>query len=417
VDLLRWPGWKIGRRSERGNLAVITGVIAIPLAMIIAMTMEMVSLTNERARMQAAVDAAALAGARELAVSGGDARNANGFAETFALNQVTDLSPRVAMEFKANQNVDGGFEVSGVGVRGSFFGNLVPPGGFTIRVSAVGEALNQQPLCVLALTSLKSPGLTAAGNSSIQASNCLVHSNGHLATTKDAQIKAGLIQATGSVTGSGFSPSPNSGALAVADPFLERTIKRKGACDGKPAAELEVTGGANFILGAGVHNRPIRVDGHGTLTLQRGEHYFCRELINKNNGRLLGDDVVLIFDDKSSFQALQTATLSLTGRTSGDWAGFLIVGARDNVADLIISSPKVDKLLGTIYLPSARLVINAPGAVAEASQWSVVVAKDVSLTENASLVINTDYAGSGVPVPIGVGDKAGNSKSGTRLRR
>jgi hypothetical protein len=125
----------------------------------------------------------------------------------------------------------------------------------------------------------------------------------------------------------------------------------------------------------------------------------------------------LIFDDKSTFQALQAATLSLTGRTSGDWAGFLIVTSRDNVADLIISSPKVDKLLGTIYLPSARLVINAPGAVAEASQWSVVVAKDVSLTENASLVINTDYAGSGVPVPVGVGDKAGNSKSGTRLRQ
>ena len=413
---MRWPGQKIGRRSEHGNLAVITGLIAIPLAMIIAMTMEMVSLTNERARMQAAVDAAALAGARELAVSGGDARNANGFAETFALNQVTDLSPRVAMKFKANQNVDGGFEVSGVGVRGSFFGNLVPPGGFTIRVSAVGEALNQQPLCVLALPELKTPGLSAGSNSSIQASNCLVHSNGNLATTKDATIKAGLIQATGTVTGSGFSPSANSGALAVADPFLERTIKRKGACDGKPSKDLEVNGG-QYKLSAGVHNRSVWVRDKGRLILDPGEHYFCRVLMIIGNGELLGDDVVMIFDDNSRFEARDDATLSLTGRTSGDWAGFLIVGARDNVADMVISSPKVDKLLGTIYLPSARLVINAPGAVAEASQWSVVVAKDVSLTENASLVINTDYAGSGVPVPIGVGDKAGNSKSGTRLRR
>jgi hypothetical protein len=414
---LRWPGQKIGRRSEHGNLAVITGLIAIPLAMIIAMTMEMVSLTNERARMQAAVDAAALAGARELAVSGGDARNANGFAETFALNQVTDLSPRVAMTFTANQNVDGGFEVSGVGVRGSFFGNLVPPGGFTIRVSAVGEALNQQPLCVLALPELKTPGLSANSNSSIQASNCLVHSNGNLATTKDAKITAGTIQATGTAWGPGYSPAANSGALAVADPFRKRTIIRNAACNSIQRSTLVLTGDNLQKLADGVHNYAIRVEGNGTLILDPGEHYFCSALEIRNQGRLFGDNVVLIFDDKSTFRAIHNATLSLTGRTSHRWAGFLIVTSRDNVADMVISSPKVDKLLGTIYLPSARLVINSPGAVAEASKWSVVVARDVALDDNASLVINTDYAGSGVPVPLGVGNKAGNAKSGTRLRQ
>jgi Flp pilus assembly protein TadG len=75
---------KAKRRGERGNLVVITGVMAIPLSMIVVMTLEMVSLSSERARMQAAVDAAALAGARELAVAGGAARNASGFAEAFA---------------------------------------------------------------------------------------------------------------------------------------------------------------------------------------------------------------------------------------------------------------------------------------------------------------------------------------------
>jgi hypothetical protein len=63
------------------------------------------------------------------------------------------------------------------------------------------------------------------------------------------------------------------------------------------------------------------------------------------------------------------------------------------------------------------LVIDAAGNIAEASKWSVVVGKDVALGNNASLVINTDYAGSGVPVPFGVGDKAGNAKSGARLRQ
>ena len=81
-----------------------------------------------------------------------------------------------------------------------------------------------------------------------------------------------------------------------------------------------------------------------------------------------------------------------------------------------ISSSFVDRLLGTIYLPNAQLLINAAGSVAEDSKWSVVVAKDIILDRNARLVINTDYVGSGVPVPIGVGDKKLNG-NGTRLRQ
>jgi Flp pilus assembly protein TadG len=60
---------KTKRRGDRGNLVVITGLMAIPLSMIVVMTLEMVSLSSETARMQAAVDAAALAGARELAIA------------------------------------------------------------------------------------------------------------------------------------------------------------------------------------------------------------------------------------------------------------------------------------------------------------------------------------------------------------
>lgn len=412
--------WKTKRRGERGNLVVVTGVIAVPLAMIVVMTLEMVSLSSEKARMQAAVDAAALAGARELAVAGGNARNANGFAEAFATNQVSDLAPRIAMNFTASQNVNGGFQVSGVGVRGSFFGNMVPPGGFTIRVNAIAEALNQQPLCILALPEndddgAVKPGLSAIINSSIQANNCLVHSNGDMLTRNKAVITAGTIQTTRTATGTGYSPSANSGALRVADPFRSRVIEQPNACGGAYSATLVVDGNSSFQLAAGIHKRAIQVTGNGTLTLMPGEHYFCSELRAQGNGTLNGDNVVLIFDEDETFHASQSSKISLTGRTTGTWAGFVIVATRDNDEEMDISSSLVDKLLGTIYLPNATLVINAAGAVAEDSKWSVVVAKNIVLDRNARLVINTDYAGSGVPVPLGVGDS--NSKGGPRLKQ
>ncbi|OYU77494.1 MAG: hypothetical protein CFE32_05380 [Alphaproteobacteria bacterium PA3] len=411
--------WKTKRRGERGNLVVVTGVIAVPLAMIVVMTLEMVSLSSEKARMQAAVDAAALAGARELAVAGGNARNANGFAETFATNQVSDLAPRIAMNFTASQNVNGGFEVSGVGVRGSFFGNMVPPGGFTIRVNAIAEALNQQPLCVLALPEndddSTTPGLSAVINSGIQANNCLVHSNGNMLTRNNAVITAGTIQATRTATGTGYSPTPNNGALRVADPFRDRIIRRPNACRNLNPVPLTFFGNGSSTLNAAVHTSEVIVKGNATLILGPGEHYFCQDLTVQGNSTLRGDDVVMIFDEEGTFHATQSSTISLTGRTTGDWAGFVIVATRDNDEDMEISSSLVDKLLGTIYVPEATLVINAAGAVAEDSKWSVVVAKDITLDKNARLVINTDYTGSGVPVPMGVGNS--NAKGGPRLKQ
>ncbi len=412
-------GRKAKRRGERGNLVVITGMMAIPLSMIVVMTLEMVSLSSERARMQAAVDAAALAGARELAVAGGAARNASGFAEAFALNQVSDLAPRVTMNFTASQS-DRGFQVSGLGVRGSFFGNLVPPGGFKIEVNAIAEALNQQPLCVLALPENEEDdepsGLFAKKTSSVLANNCLVHSNGSMTTQDRGVISAGTIQARRSAIGTGYTPAANSGALRVADPFKDRRIKRSSACPGSAVPPTLINGTQVVNRDAGVHWEEIRVTGSATLKLGPGDHYFCNGLTIKGNGKLQGTDIVMIFDEDATLNASETSSISLTGRSSGDWAGFVIVTTRDNEEDMEISSSLVDKLLGTIYLPNAVLIINASGDVAEDSKWSVVVAQDIFLDKNAKLVINTDYAGSGVPVPIGVGNN-GASNGGPRLKQ
>jgi hypothetical protein len=416
--VLYLTGRKAKRRGERGNLVVITGLMAIPISMIVVMTLEMVSLSSERARMQAAVDAAALAGARELAVAGGEARNASGFAETFAFNQVTDLAPRVTMTFTASQTVNG-FQVSGVGVRGSFFGNMVPPGGFKIEVNATAEALNRQPLCILALPENddddRTPGLSAVVNSSIEADNCLVHSNGDMLTRDNALITAGTIQAKRTATGSGYRPDANSGALRVVDPFRNRIIRRAGACRTLNPSPLVVAGNSTLQLAEAVHTREISVRGNATLTLLPGEHYFCQDVTIQGNGTLKGDNVVMIFDEEGTFQANQNSAISLSGRTIGNWAGFVIVAARQNDEDMRISSSFVDKLLGTIYVPEATLVINAAGAVAEDSKWSVIVAKDITLDRNSKLVINTDYTGSGVPVPMGVGNSAGGD--GPRLKQ
>jgi hypothetical protein len=131
---------------------------------------------------------------------------------------------------------------------------------------------------------------------------------------------------------------------------------------------------------------------------------------------LNGDDVVLIFEN-GALTATGDAKVTLTGRKAKTWTGFVLVSTRENEADTTISSSFVDKLLGIIYLPNGDLFINAKGNVAEDSLWSVVIARNIAMAGGSTLVINDNYAGSGVPVPMGVGSQTRSDEDGTRLRR
>ncbi len=58
---------------------------------------------------------------------------------------------------------------------------------------------------------------------------------------------------------------------------------------------------------------------------------------------------------------------------------------------------------GTIYLPGGRLLIDAPVKVAEESDYTVMVVNRLDLAFGPTLVLNSNYARSRVPVPEGYG--------------
>jgi hypothetical protein len=117
---------------------------------------------------------------------------------------------------------------------------------------------------------------------------------------------------------------------------------------------------------------------------------------------MLFDAGLLVDDD---------AYVSMEGRNSGPWAGFVIVSNRSSTRHVSIKSTKVDRLLGTIYLPQTTIYVTSPGNVAQDSQWSVVVAKNVITSNSSNLIINSDYESSPVPVPAGVGNLAGGANA------
>jgi hypothetical protein len=60
-------------------------------------------------------------------------------------------------------------------------------------------------------------------------------------------------------------------------------------------------------------------------------------------------------------------------------------------------------LLGTIYLPRGRLHVGANKPVADKSAYTIVVANRFSLSEGPTMVLNTNYGATDIPVPEGVG--------------
>jgi hypothetical protein len=381
-------------------MTMIVALLAPPLALAVTVGVELSALSSEERLMQGAADAAALAAAKEQTVAQSQARDLQSSVERFAFSSLGTYSQRAKVAFTAERSQDGRIKVVGTAYRPSFFGDLVPKGGFRIAVEANAEAVGAAPICVIG-TSDQGDKFNMADSAQLRAPGCLVHSNNDIDTSGVSRIDAGLIQAVGVVNGTGFAPKPNAGALSILDPFAKLPVAPPSTC--KATGVLKIDSGS-APLPAGVHCSNISVEKGGQLTLAPGEHHFMGELKAKDDTRVSGDDVVLVFHGKSAKgEFVDRAVVDLKGRRSGPLAGFVIVTARDAESDFLIMSDQVDQLEGTVYLPNATLKVRAGGDVIEDSNWTVIVARDVEITGAPRLVINSGYAGSPVPVPRGVG--------------
>lgn len=398
-------------RPKRGNVTLLTALAVLPLSLAIVGAVELTSLSNERAMMQAAADAAALAGAQSRTIAGTNQKSGADFAEKFALGQVGDFAERAKVRFVASDGPDGSFTVRGFATRHSFFGDLVPRGGFRIAVQSVAEALVKQPLCILGIEGTPNIfSISSAGSSKVTAKGCVVHSNSDHEVKQLASIDAGTVRMTGTASGTAFSPLPQTGALAIPDPFKDRTIVATTPCASVPNGGLQTYSAGTVTLNPGTHRTQYAMKGTATLKLLPGEHYFCSDLNFTESSRLEGQDTVMVLMDVK-LTVDGDAYVSLEGRTTGTWAGFVIVSNRTSTKHVSFKSTKVDRLLGTIYLPNTTVYVTAPGNVAQDSQWSVVVARYVITSNSSNLIINSDYEGSPVPVPEGVGNRAGGAES------
>jgi Flp pilus assembly protein TadG len=395
---------RIFRQNAQGSVLVGFALGLPVLSVLAAGAIELSEVASAKVKLQAIVDAAALKGAGELASDQTQATTER--TRLFADSQAREVGTRWTVTSTVTPNIpQGSMTVALAAVRPSFFGSLLPPGGFHLRAIAKASNLARTPLCVLALQGSGTQVISLANNGSMKAATCLVQSNRDVVAINSARIEAGLVQAATSASGS-ISPAPTTDVPARADPFASLPISVPPTCTTTYNVSIGV---GTFAVNPGVHCGTIDVYGSAVLTLNPGEHYFVGgSLTMRGNAHVSGTDVVLVFKGQTTVEFSGNATVSVEGRKTGNYAGFVVVGDRSFTGTMTFSTPNARNLLGTIYLPNGDLAVSGPNTRAgDLSSWTIVVARKIAVSGTAALTINSDYYSGSVPVPGGAGPKVG----------
>jgi hypothetical protein len=324
--------------------------------------------------------------------------------QAYAVAQLTKMSAEDKLTVAANIIDEATIKVTIDTYRMSFFGNLLPAGGFRTHVEATAMTMGKSPLCVLIMGPSAGDDLHLTGTSQLQAP-CLVHGNQNLTVDGGAALTATESEAGSTATGP-ITPSANMGAPVIGDPFTALNTSFPTNCTQSPGSNnVNIT--ANQTLPAGVHCGAMTVVGNTVLTLGPGEHYFGGNLTLKSGSQIAGTDVVMIFAKGVTLDFKGASSISLVGRQKGPLAGFVLIDDRADTGTFNLESDPFVNVTGAIYVPNATLNIQGGKKAGQASDWTVIAASALTMTGAPNLIINTNYSGSTVPVPIGVGPAKG----------
>lgn len=423
-------------QDRSAGVAVTFGILAPVLFLAVGAAVDYSMFERERLRLQAQVDAAAIASVREMQLAKADTRRITAVARNFLRNS----EPRASVDTRVD------IEESSVTVNASKrfdpqMTELLWPGTPTIQVTATARLNGMLPLCLLALDRSAHATIHLEQSAMMTATGCMVYSNSRspygLQAKDDATLKAGLICSAGGkarTAGAKLTPDPVLDCPRLDDPLSSRPPPSDGACrfndmvirggtqtlePGVYCRGLKITDGAEVMLSAGVYvirNGPLVVEKGATLNgtdvgiYLRGPGsnltFAAASTINLSapkDGPMAG---LLIYDDPTGAKALAIPPFPLPIPIVGELLGALLPPGPPREHKILSDNARL--LLGTIYMPKGRLIIDASKPIADRSAYTVLVVQRIDLHAGPNLVLNSDYSASDVPVPKGVGPYGNN---------
>lgn len=402
-----------------GQFAMAAAILLPVLAGITGGAMDLYIHQFQVTSLQNSADSAVLAAVREASLKGWNTATAKAVADNYLASLLANTGMNRA-SYQSFVTVDAAKRRVTVAVEQNDYGYFFLgyfKGSPQIRVSATAQASGSTNVCVIALEKSDKKSINLQQHSQVTASNCAVYSNSIAKTGIESELysvlTAQLACSAGGYNGApkNFNKLPVTDCPPIADPLASRPAPTfSTACKYKNHV---ITDKATATLMPGVYCGGLTIEKFAVVTMQPGIYVFKDgPLFTSTNASLSGTGVGMYFTGKGAvFNATSNSIINLKAPVSGPMAGLLMFQDRNSAeADFIIKSQKARHLLGTIYLPNGNLIVDTNNKIAEDSAYTAIVARRLLLRTKPDLVLNTDYDGTPVPVPDGIGPQSGKPR-------
>ncbi|MEQ1652504.1 MAG: TadE/TadG family type IV pilus assembly protein [Hyphomicrobium sp.] len=401
--------------SDRSGGVAVNFALALPFLMLLAGGVVDYSLAlGDKAVAQSTADAASLAGAKALSMADTDKANVESIvAAVVSAHKEAGVARTAKHQYDVTTHTiseDGAplqVEVTLKTKTKPGFGATLGLRPLNLEVRSVAVVIGRPNVCLLALNPSAMGTLYLQKNAKIIGQDCGVYSNSThpngIKAFNSSMLKADLICSAGGKAGGkgNFDPDPITDCPQFDDPLAGRPEPAVDAC----TATNLIIDSVMTTLNPGTYCGGITVQGSASVKLDPGV-FVIKDgpLIVKGTAAFEGDDVgVYLTGAKSRFSFDTGTTVNLTAPKAGAMAGMLFFGSRSQSGlKHEIKSDNARQLLGTIYLPTGELSIDANQPIADKSAYTAIVADKVTGNSGPTVTLNTNYDLTDVPVPDGI---------------
>ncbi len=430
-------------KSTQGNVSVMAALIIGLLIVVVAGTIDISQKSSLNRELQAVVDAAALAAAREMAVSSADQTRVQSVASSYVDANWTGERATTRAELDVTKGI---ITVSSTAPKSLASILKKDQKDTNFYAEAVAEVSGGGNVCLIGLSDHEQGTIDLQQRARITAENCQVYSNSdnrYSMVVKDmAQVNMDFVCIAGGLRGDPLTIGGDviTSCPPITDPLRDRPHPPFDATD---CVDGLLTGvrlnfGQKVTLEPGVYCGGLFVNG-ADVEFKPGEYIILNGPLKvQSSGNIEGDGVGFFLSGPlATINFGKQSSISLRAPRSGPMAGLLIydagfggltdtlggdVGGRlgsqvggvlgrlqnNTLGEVVrknhrITSDNAGTLVGTIYIPFSDLTIDGDKPVADESEYTVIVANSFKLKNGPNLVIKTDYHLSDIPVPQGVG--------------
>jgi Flp pilus assembly protein TadG len=390
--------------SDRaGNVAIIFSLSLLPAVGAAGGAVDFAVALAARSQLQAAVDAAALAGAskektesakRELA-------NATFKANLAAISALAAVEPTITVS---------GNEITVSAQYATPAALTAALGMAHIPVKVTASALQAGGVhpCVVAL-SPSGTSLSLNSHSEIEAPNCAVaarsSSREALHANSASHVSASLICLEGGFrlnSRSTATPHPQTDCADIEDPLASLPVPAEV---NQPCDHTDVTVQGTAELSPGIYCKKLLLNSGARVTFKPGVYILKDAIFEVNSGsRAVGDGVFFHFTGEGDYLKVNSGSIvEFKAPRTGPYAGVVFSQERAAQSDIhILNSGSQSYIEGTVYFPGGALMINSGSETGDRAAFTAYVVDRLELNSSSALRLNADYDLTDVPLPDGL---------------